>query len=286
VHEGRVVIVTGAGRGIGRAHALLFASLGASVVVNDLDGQAEAVVAEIEAAGGRAIASTESVTDFEGSRRIVGAALEGFGDLHVLVNNAGSLRDRTLASMTEREFDEVVAVNLKGPFNLTRHAVDHWRRSAKSGVVVDRAVVNTTSGSGLYGNVGQGNYAAAKAGVAALTLVSAMELGRYGVRANCIAPIARTRLTEATPGVGELLQDARFDPANVSPLVVCLAAPSCRLTGEVFALHGGTVARLAGWPVVEELRTKGRWDVGQLSRALDGLPRDVERRRSSPFDGR
>ena len=232
--QGRVAIITGGGRGIGREHALLFASLGAKVVVNDLGGAvdgsgtdvsaAQSVADEIVAAGGEAVANTESVSSFEGAKSMVEQAVSTFGDLHVVVNNAGILRDRMLVSMSEEEFDAVIAVHLKGTFNVTRHAADYWREQAKAGTIIDRAIVNTSSGAGLHGNVGQTNYSAAKAGIAAMTVVNAMELHRYGVRANCIAPVARTRLTLQTPGMGEPMQNQVFDPENVSPLVAVLAS--------------------------------------------------------------
>lgn len=290
--DGRVAVITGAGRGIGREHALLFASLGAKVVVNDAgtapDGSggdvsaAELVVQEIIEAGGEAVANTDSVSDFTAAGRIVAQAPDAFGDLHVLVNNAGILRDRMIASMSEEEFDAVVSVHLKGTFNTMRHAADYWRARSKEGVKVDRAIVNTSSGSGLYGNPGQANYAAAKAGVASMTLVSAMELKRYGVRANCIAPIARTRLT-ASAGVVDQLDDPLFDPANVSPLVAVLAAADCPFTGQMFAVFGGVVAQLAGWATVEEVCSPDRWTAPALAEAMSRLPRTVEVRRSLPF---
>ncbi len=284
--ENRVAVITGAGRGIGREHALLFASLGAKVVVNDLGGApdgsgadvsaAQAVADEVVAAGGEAVANTDSVASFEGAAAIVRTAVEAFGDLHVVVNNAGILRDRMLVSMTEQEFDDVVAVHLKGTFNVTHHAANHWRTCAKDGAGGDRAIVNTSSGSGLHGNLGQTNYAAAKAGIAAMTIVNALELGRYGVRANCIAPIARTRLTLQTPGMGDALGAAVFDPDNISPLVACLAAETCPFTGQVFSVYGGSVGIYAGWSITEEVTTEGRWDVEGLAAAMDGLPRQVE----------
>jgi NAD(P)-dependent dehydrogenase (short-subunit alcohol dehydrogenase family) len=235
--QDRVAIITGAGRGIGREHALLFASLGAKVVVNDLGGAvdgsgadisaAQSVVDEITAAGGQAVANTDSVSSFDGAKAMVDQAVSAFGDLHVVVNNAGILRDRMLVSMSEQEFDDVIAVHLKGTFNLTRHAADVWRDTAKTGTITDRAIVNTSSGAGLHGNVGQTNYSAAKAGIAMMTVVNAMELQRYGVRANCIAPVARTRLTMQTPGMGEAMQQHLFDPENVSARSsVCTGGPS------------------------------------------------------------
>ncbi len=284
--ENRVAIITGAGRGIGREHALLFASLGAKVVINDLGGAtdgsgsdvsaAQSVVDEIVAAGGEAVASTDSVTSFEGAKKIVDTAVEVFGDLHVVVNNAGILRDRMLVSMTEQEFDDVIAVHLKGTFNVTRHAADVWRERSKAGDNADRAIVNTSSGAGLHGNTGQTNYAAAKAGIAAMTIVNALELHRYGVRANCIAPIARTRLTLQTPGMGDAMSASVFDPENISPLVACLAAETCPFNGQVFSVYGGSVGIYAGWSIDEEVTTEGRWKVDELAAAMEKLPRSVK----------
>jgi NAD(P)-dependent dehydrogenase (short-subunit alcohol dehydrogenase family) len=284
--EGRVCIITGAGRGIGREHALLFASLGASVVVNDLgaasDGSgadvsaAESVAREIVAAGGQAIASTHSVTDHAAAADLVARAVEAFGDLHVVVNNAGILRDRMLVSMSEAEFDDVIDVHLKGTFNVTRHAAGYWRERSKAGAGGDRAIVNTTSGSGLHGNPGQTNYAAAKAGIAAMTVVNAMELARYGVRANAIAPLARTRLTLGSPGSSAAMGSATFDPENISPLVACLAAGTCPFNGQVFSVYGGSVGLYAGWSIAEEVTTDGAWEVDRLAEAMEGLPRTIE----------
>ena len=284
--QDRVAIITGAGRGIGREHALLFASLGAKVVVNDLGGAvdgsgsdvsaAQSVVDEITAAGGQAVANTDSVSSFEGARAIVEQAVSTFGDLHVVVNNAGILRDRMLVSMSEQEFDDVIAVHLKGTFNVTRHAAEVWREAAKAGTVTDRAIVNTSSGAGLHGNVGQTNYAAAKAGIAAMTVVNAMELNRYGVRANCIAPVARTRLTMQTPGMGESMQQHVFDPECVSPLVAVLAAETCPFNGQVFSVYGGSVGIYAGWSIADTVDTDDRWTPETLAAAMDKLPRTVE----------
>lgn len=284
--DGRVVLITGAGRGIGREHALLLAREGASVVVNDLGGAsdgtgadvsaAQSVAEEIVAAGGQAVANTDSVTDFAGAGRIVRSAVDAFGDLHVVVNNAGILRDRMLVSMSEEEFDTVVAVHLKGTFNVTRHAAGYWREQAKEGRTGDRAIVNTASGAGLHGNPGQTNYAAAKAGIAAMTIVNSLELPRYGVRANCIAPIARTRLTMQTPGMGEAMGAAVFDPANVSPLVAYLARAACPFNGQVFSVYGGSVGIYAGWSIAEEVHADGVWTPDGLAEAMDRLPRTVE----------
>ena len=287
--EGRVAVITGGGRGIGREHALLFAAEGAKVVVNDLGGAtdggaaaeagltaAQSVADEIVAMGGEAVANTDSVTDWEGSKRIVDTAVEAFGDLHVVVNNAGILRDRMLVSMSEEEFDAVVAVHLKGTFNVTRWAAGFWREQTKAGIDGDRAIVNTSSGAGLHGNTGQTNYAAAKAGIAAMTIVNSLELKRYGVRANCIAPIARTRLTLQTPGMGDAMGQQTFDPENISPLVACLSAAGCRFNGQVFSVYGGSVGIYAGWSIAEEVKTEGRWEVDQLLKAMETLPQKVE----------
>jgi len=285
VLEGRICIITGAARGLGREHALLFASLGASVVVNDLGGAtdgsgadgsaAQAVVDEIRAAGGEAVASGHSVADHQGARAIVQTAIDAFGDLHVVVNNAGILRDRMLVSMSEPDFDDVVAVHLRGTFNVTHHAAQYWRDRAKSGHAAVRSIVNTSSGAGLHGNVGQTSYAAAKAGIAAMTLVHAMELERYGVRANAVAPIARTRLTLQTDWLEEAMAASTFDPENISPLVACLAAETCPFTGQVFSVYGGTVGIYAGWSIAEEVSTDGRWRPDDLAQAMESLPRTV-----------
>ena len=222
------------------------------------------------------MANTDSVSSFDGAKAIVDQALSSFGDLHVVVNNAGILRDRMLVSMSEQEFDDVIAVHLKGTFNMTRHAADVWRDAAKAGTVTDRAIVNTSSGAGLHGNVGQTNYSAAKAGIAAMTVVNAMELNRYGVRANCIAPVARTRLTMQTPGMGESMQQHLFDPENVSPLVAVLASETCPFNGQVFSVYGGSVGIYAGWSIADSVDTDDRWTAESLATAMDKLPRTVE----------
>lgn len=283
--DGRVVLITGGGGGLGREHALLCASEGARVVVNDLarsdDGAGSAaqdVVAEIRHDGGEAVANEDSVASWTGAERMIAAAVDTFGDLHVVINNAGMLRDRFLVNMSEDEFDDVMAVHLKGTFAVTRHAAGHWRSQAKDGVSIDRCLINTSSGSGLHGNPGQANYAAAKAGIAALTLVAGQELARYGVRANCIAPVARTRLTESTPGLGQVMQEAvdhEFDdwhPANISPLVAMLAREDCELSGHVFRVLGGMVGVYRGWSLIERFSRDRRWTIGELIDELDGLP--------------
>ena len=256
------------------------------MVVNDLGGAvdgsgadvsaAQSVADEISAAGGQAVANTDSVSSFDGAKAIVDQALSTYGDLHVVVNNAGILRDRMLVSMSEEEFDAVIGVHLKGTFNVTRHAAGYWREAAKEGTVADRAIVNTSSGAGLHGNVGQTNYSAAKAGIAAMTVVNAMELNRYGVRANCIAPVARTRLTLQTPGMGESMQQHVFDPENVSPLVAVLASETCPFNGQVFSVYGGTVGIYGGWSIAESVETDDRWTAESLAAAMDKLPRTVE----------
>ena len=279
--DGRVVIITGSGRGIGREHALLLAREGAKVVVNDVgggddpDSPARSVVDEILAFGGDAVASTESVTSWEGAQAIVNTAVESFGDLHVVVNNAGILRDRMIVSMTEEEFDDVIAVHLKGTFNMSRWAAAYWRESDKAGRTAARAIVNTSSAAGLHGNPGQTNYAAAKAGIAAMTIVSALELKRYGVRVNCIVPIARTRLTTGTPGVGELMDKPVFDPEHISPVVAALAAEECRFNGQVFSVFGTSVGIYAGWSIAQEIETAERWDVASLIDGMSLLPTRV-----------
>src|SRR5437764_15410386 len=269
--DDRVAIITGAGRGIGREHALLFAREGAKVIVNDLGGDwhglgtdaapAQQVAHEIEASGGEALASGEDVSDFDGARRLIEAAIERYGRLDVLVNNAGILRDRFLVNMSYDEWDGVIRVHLRGHFATLRHAAAHWRERSKAGESFDAAVINPASPVGLtLPNLGQVNYAAAKAGIAALTQVAAAELGRYGVRVNCIAPGARTRMTVQTPGLEEMMAEPEdvdafdaMDPANVSPLVAYLASAGCTVTGEAFAVRGGTVERLEGWRPAQRL---------------------------------
>ncbi|MFF0545752.1 SDR family oxidoreductase [Nocardia thailandica] len=287
--DGKVAVVTGAGRGIGREHALLFAREGAAVVVNDLGGSnagegadttpAQQVVDEIVAAGGRAVASAGDVASWDGARALVEQAVAAFGKLDVVVNNAGILRDGFIAGLSEPEWDAVLAVHLKGHFNLLRHAAAYWKERAKAGEPLSAAVVNTASASGTtVPNAGQANYGAAKAGIAALTLVAADELARYGVRVNAIAPIARTRLTLATPGMGAVmaaeaaaLADGEFDafsPANIAPLVAYLASDGCPLTGKVFAVQGGAISELAGWHDVKTIETEGPWRIADIAARL------------------
>jgi NAD(P)-dependent dehydrogenase (short-subunit alcohol dehydrogenase family) len=283
--DGRVAIITGAARGLGRAHALLFAAEGASVVVNDVgagaegrpdDGaSAQAVADEISAAGGQAVANSDDVADWAGGQRLVRAAIEHFGALHVLVNNAGFLRDRMLVNMSEDDWDAVINVHLKGHFVPTRHAAAYWREQHKAGREVAASVINTSSTSGLEGNPGQLNYGAAKAGIGAMTLIAAQELGRYGVRVNAVAPAARTRLTEATPGLSSIVappdDDHRFDewdPANVSPVVAWLATRECELSGAVLYAFGGEIQPMVGWSRRPGISRNGRWEIGAIAEEL------------------
>jgi len=274
--DGRVGIITGAGRGLGREHALLFASEGARVVVNDLGDAADAVAEEIRAAGGEATASTHDITSWDGGEALIAHAIDTFGRLDVLVNNAGILRDRMLVSMSEAEWDEVVSVHLKGHFVPTRFAAAHWREQVKAGAEVQASIIHTSSTSGLLGNPGQTNYGAAKAGIGAFSIICAQELARYGVRSNCIAPAARTRLTEATPGLGEMVAAPAdgfdvWDPANVSPLVAYLATADCPLTGRTFFAQGGTVRVLEPWQLGERIERDDRWTISDLAKELPGL---------------
>jgi NAD(P)-dependent dehydrogenase (short-subunit alcohol dehydrogenase family) len=259
--DGRVAIVTGAGRGIGREHALLLASEGAAVVVNDLGatpegegadlGPANAVVAEIEAMGGKAVVNGSDVTSFDDSAAMVQQAIDTFGRLDILINNAGILRDRMVFSMTEAEWDAVVAVHLKGHFCPTRHAAAYWRAEAKAGRPVDARIINTSSGSGLFGNAGQANYAAAKAGIAAFTNVCALELGRLGVTANCLAPVAVTRLVAPLMGGEENISDEvkeAMGPRWIAAVATWLASPAAAsVTGRTFEVRGDKVSVAEGW---------------------------------------
>jgi len=288
--SGLVAVVTGAGRGIGREHAKLFAAEGAAVVVNDLGGAqdgtgsstgpAEQVAEEIRAAGGRAVSNTDDVADAKGAQRLIDQALEEFGRLDVVVNNAGVLRDRMLVNLEEDDWDVVVRVNLRGTFLVTRAAARYWREQSKAGRQVHASVINTSSESGVFGNPGQANYAAAKAAVASFTMVAAKELARYGVRVNAILPQARTRLTESAFGNALSAKDGEFDrwdPANVSPFVAYLASPGCEITGEAFIVGGSRVQRVRPWERDPEwrLQTEGRWTVAGLEKAVAevGVPR-------------
>ncbi|GAA2582409.1 SDR family oxidoreductase [Actinomadura fulvescens] len=283
----RVAVVTGAGRGLGRAHALEFAHQGAKVVVNDLGvardgtgdasgGPAHEVVEEIERLGGQAVASPHDIATEEGAAALVATAIDAFGRLDVLVNNAGFLRDRMLVNLSEDEWDAVMRVHLKGHFLPLKHAGRYWRGEGKAGRPVDARVINTSSGAGLLGSVGQGNYSAAKAGIVGLTLVAAAELGRYGVTVNAIAPAARTRMTEevfaqtmAAPGEGEF--DA-MAPENVSPLVVWLGSAESRgVTGRVFEAEGGRICVMDAFRHGPAIDKGARWDPAELSPVLTEL---------------
>ncbi|HEY8316521.1 MAG TPA: SDR family oxidoreductase [Gaiellaceae bacterium] len=273
---GKVAIVTGAGRGIGRAHALALAEAGAAVIVNDLGAAlsgeghdaspAQEVVAEIESAGGKAAANGENVADFAGAERLVRQAIDDFGRLDILVNNAGILRDRMLVNMTEQEWDAVIAVHLKGHFAPTRHAAAHWRERSKAGDDVRGRVINTSSPSGVFGNIGQANYGAAKAGIAGFTLIVAQELQRYGVTVNCLAPNARTRMTEDTFDMGAPPEGFDpLDPSNLSPLVVALCADDAQhITGQVFHVWGGAINALHGWTSGELFASDDKWNADAL----------------------
>ncbi|MEU0464886.1 SDR family oxidoreductase [Amycolatopsis sp. NPDC006131] len=283
--QDRVVIVTGAGRGIGRAHALAFAAEGARVVVNDVgvaldgsatgDGPAAQVVAEIEALGGKAIANTDDVADWAGARALIRTALERFGRLDVLVNNAGFVRDRMLVNLGEEEWDAVIRVHLKGHFAPLRHAAEYWRGEAKAGRTPSARVINTSSGAGLLGSVGQSNYSAAKAGIAGLTVVAAAELQRYGVTVNAIAPSARTRMTEEVFAATMARPDEGFDamaPENVSPLVVWLGSrESSGVTGRVFEVEGGKVSLAQAWRHGPFVDKGARWEPSELGPVVEKL---------------
>ncbi|WP_344163953.1 SDR family oxidoreductase [Nocardiopsis rhodophaea] len=284
--ENRVAVVTGAGRGLGRAHALEFARHGAKVVVNDLgverDGTGRSqepavqVAAEICDLGGQAVAAAGDISTTDGAADLIRTAIDAFGRLDILVNNAGFLRDRMLVNLTEQEWDSVVRVHLTGHFLPLKHAATHWRSEVKAGRDVDARVINTSSGAGLLGSVGQGNYAAAKAGIVALTLVAAAELARYGVRVNAIAPAARTRMTEdlfattmAEPESGTF---DRMDPANVSPLVVWLgSAGSAKVTGRVFEVDGGRICVMEGYRHGPAIDKGARWHADEIGATIHAL---------------
>ncbi len=278
----RVVIVTGAGGGLGAAHARTLAAEGAAVLVNDINTDAaQAVVADIESRGGRAVVNESDITDYESSGRAIQQALATFGDLHAVVNNAGNNRDRMFASMSEADWDAVMAVHLKGHFCLASHAVQYWRHQAKSGKTVSGRLVNTTSGAGLQGSVGQSNYAAAKAGIAALTLNQAAELGRYGVTANAICPVARTGMTTAVPEMAARMappEDGSFDhfaPENVSSVVAWLCSElSGHVTGKGVEAEGGRIAIADGWRSTAGVDAGTRWAPRDVGEAFATLLRD------------
>ncbi|KUR81045.1 SDR family oxidoreductase [Novosphingobium sp. Fuku2-ISO-50] len=283
--DNRTVIITGAAGGLGRAYALAFAAEGANVVVNDIgtslggEGRdtsaADAVVAQIIAAGGKAVANYEDITDWDAAKRIVDAALAAFGDLHVVVNNAGIVRDRMFVSATPDEWDATMHVHLRGHFCLSRHAVDYWRGKQKTGGQPDARIINTSSGAGLQGSIAQAAYATAKGGIAALTLVQAAELGRYGITANALAPSARTRMTEQAFADKMATQDATFDamdPANVAPTVVWLGSgESADVTGCVFELEGGKIMLEDGWREGPFVDRRARWNPAEVGEAVERL---------------
>ncbi len=279
--DGRVAIITGAGRGLGREHALLFAAEGAKVVVNDLgggpdgsgsdSGPAQQVVDEIRAAGGDAVPNFDDVTSAAGADGLVRQAISEFGALHVLVNNAGILRDRTIINMTDEEWDDVVRVHLRGHFMPTRAAARYWREQSKAGLTLRPSLINTTSTSGLFNNPGQANYGSAKTGISTLTIISQRELQRYGVRVNAIAPAARSRLTLATPGIAESILHPPadgFDPmhaGNVSPFVGYLATADCPITGRIFFVAGGGIHLFQPFAIIDSISKDGRWTVAELA---------------------
>ncbi len=281
--DGRVAVITGAGRGIGREHALLFAREGARVVVNDLGGSADGagsdagpaqeVVDEIRAAGGDAVANTDNVAQWDGAKNLVTQAIDTYGRLDIVVNNAGILRDGFIPTLSEEEWDLVMDVHAKGHFAVLRHAAEYWKAKSKAGEQVAASVINTASPSGTtMPNAGQANYGAAKAAIAALTLVAADELERYGVRTNAIAPVARTRLTLNTPGMGAIfampLEEGQFDalaPDQISPLVAYLATEKCPLTGKVFAVQGGNIQELQTWSSVRSINNDGPWTIDNIA---------------------
>jgi len=283
--DGRVVIVTGAGRGIGREHALAFAREGAKVVVNDLGvslageggslSPAEEVVKEIEALGGEAVTNGADVADLEQAGQLVKAAIDRFGGLDVVVNNAGVVRDRMFVSCSEDEWDAVIRVHMKGHFAVSNQACAYWRNRAKAGEPVDARIINTSSGAGLQGSVGQSAYSAAKAGIAALTLVQAAELGRYGITSNALAPSARTRMTEEVFAEMMAPPDEGFDamdPANISPLVVWLGSAESRdVSGRVFELAGGKISVADGWRSGPEVDKGARWAPDEVGAAVHEL---------------
>jgi len=285
--DGRVVIITGAGRGIGRGHAIEFARQGAKVVVNDLGaevdgsgnstGPAGEVVEEIRAMGGEAVANGDDVSDWEGAQRLINTAVETFGGLDVLVNNAGILRDRMLTNMTIEEWDSVIKVHLRGTFAPSRWAAAYWRERSKAGETNDARIISTASPSGLYGNVGQANYGAAKAGIASFTIIAAMELGRYGVTANAIAPVALTRMTENL-GMGAAAEAQKpeefnaLSAENIAPLVVWLGSPESKdVTGRVFNVAGGRISVAEGWHAGPSADKGDRWDPAELGKVVPDL---------------
>lgn len=279
VCQDRVVIITGAGGGLGAAHAKVFAAEGAKVIVNDINQEAaQKVVDDIKAAGGDAVVNTSDITNYDDSLNAVKQAIDTYGDLHVVLNNAGINRDRMFASMTESDWDAIMAVHLKGHFCITSHAVHYWRGQSKEGKAGDARIINTTSGAGLQGSVGQSNYAAAKAGIAALTLNQAAELARYGITANAIAPAARTGMTTAVESMAQRMakpDDGSFDywaPENVSSLLAWLgSAESASVTGRVFEAEGGKISVADGWRKGPEVDKGARWEPAEVGQAVEKI---------------
>ena len=280
--QGRVVVITGAGNGLGRAHALAFAAQGASIVVNDLGGArdgagasavpAQKVADEIAAAGGAVVANADDISSWAGAERLISQAIEAFGGLDVVVNNAGILRDRAIVTMTEQDWDAVLGVHLKGTFAVLHHAAAYWRQRVKGGQSNDARVINTTSPSGLFGNPGQSNYGAAKAGIASLTVIAARELGRYGVTVNAIAPTALTRMTEDVEMMRAAAASADLSPESISPLVVWLGSAASReVTGRVFGVWGNRITVLEGWVNGPSVSRDNRWNPAELSAVVPGL---------------
>jgi NAD(P)-dependent dehydrogenase (short-subunit alcohol dehydrogenase family) len=283
--EGKVAVVTGAGRGLGRSHALSLAQEGAKVIVNDIGveqdgtgakstGPADDVVQEIGAAGGEAVASFESVTDFQGAKRIIDCAIDNFGKLDILINNAGFVRDKIVFNMTEQDWDDVIAVHLKGTFNCGRWAAVYFREQSKAGKLQSGRIINITSHSGLLGNVGQGNYGAAKAGIASLTMIWAQELARFKVTCNAVAPMARTRMTESSLGAppAEKAQFDEFAPENISPLVVYLASDQAQgVTGRVISIRGGKLELFEPWHIGKSIDIGRRWTAKEIGQRINEL---------------
>ena len=291
INAGRVAVVTGAGRGLGRGYALELARQGATVVVNDLGaatdgtgravGPADDVVDSIRAAGGEAVASYDDISDPDAAARLIADTIDSFGTIDILINNAGIVRDRMLVNMSVEDWDAVISVHLRGTFVPVRCAAMHWRERSKAGLRNDARIVNTTSAAGLYGNLGQANYGAAKAGIAAFTIIAAGELGRYGVTVNAVAPGARTRLTEqATPDAYRAVEAGTFDatdPGNVAPLVAWLASPqAAHVTGRVFNVRGGQISVAEGWRAGPSSEKDGRWDAAELGPVMEDLLRRAE----------
>ena len=275
--ENRTVIVTGAGGGLGKGYAEALGAAGANVVVNDINAEtAAATVAEINNEGGTANVDTSDITDHEAAGRLVQATITTYGDIHGIVNNAGVCRDRMFASLNPEEWDTVMAVHLKGHYCIANHAARYWRQQSKDGVAVSGRIINTSSGAGLLGSVGQANYSAAKGGILSLTIVQAAEMVRYGVTANALAPQARTGMTEDVfADMMKIPEDGSFDqydPANVAPLVVWLASlESSHVTGQCFEIFGGRLSIAEGWHEGPEIDKARRWEISEIGAAVDSL---------------